>query len=81
MSRDGNKCRNNKSLCLAVSQAECEGRVQIKRRIGDLDVSQSDFTVFFPPPSPSPPPIYCQCQDLLPENNGNSLVAGAPVAE
>lgn len=38
--------RNNKAVSLAGSQAECEGRVQIKRRIGDLDVSQSDFTAF-----------------------------------
>lgn len=50
-------------ILLAGSQAECEGRVQIKRRIGDLDVSQTDFTVFFPHPSPLPP-LSCQCQDL-----------------
>ena len=62
---------------MAGSQTECEGRVQIKRRIGDLEVSQSDFTVFFPPPSP--PPVYCKCQDLLPESNGNSLVASVPI--
>lgn len=47
MQRSGKKCRNNKTVSLAGSQAECEGRVQIKRRIGDLEVSQSDFTVFF----------------------------------
>lgn len=41
------KSRNNKTVSLNGSQTECEGRVQIKRRIGDLEVSQSDFTVFF----------------------------------
>lgn len=45
------KCRNNKTVSMAGSQAECEGRVQIKRRIEELEVSQSDFTVFFTPPS------------------------------
>ncbi len=78
------KCRNNKTVSLlAGSQAECEGRVQIKRRIGDLEVSQSDFTVFFCFffTLPSPPPVYCQCQDLLPESNGNSLVASVPIVE
>lgn len=82
MQRCGKKCRNNKTVSLAGSQAECEGRVQIKRRIGDLEFSQSDFTVFFffyTPPSP--PPFYCQCQDLLPESNGNSLVASVPIVE
>ena len=80
MQRSGKKCRNNKTVSLAGSQAECEGRVQIKRRIGDLEVSQSDFAVFFFTP-PSPPPIYCQCQDLLPESNGNSLVASVPIVK
>lgn len=46
MQRSGKKYRNNKTVSLAGSQAECEGRVQIKRRIGALEVSQSDFTVF-----------------------------------
>lgn len=45
--REVKKCRNNKTVSVAGSQAECEGRVQIKRRIGDLEVSQLDFTVFF----------------------------------
>lgn len=45
------KCRNNKTVSMAGSQTECEGRVQIKRRIEELEVSQSDFTVFFTPPS------------------------------
>lgn len=66
MQRDGRKCRNNKTVSLANSQTECEGRVQIKRRIGDLEVSQSDFTVFFFPPLLFLPPfiviakIFCQ---------------------
>lgn len=51
----------------------------MKRGIGDLEVSQSDFTVFYSPFST--PPIYCQCQDLLPESNGNSLVAGVQIVE
>ena len=45
----GKNSRNNKTVSLARSQTECEGRVQIKRRIGDLEVSQSDFTVFLLP--------------------------------
>lgn len=51
---------------MAGSQAECEGRVQIKRRIGDLEVSQLDFTVFFFISPPSFPlftvgaKIFCQ---------------------
>lgn len=66
MQRNGRKCRNNKTVSLESSQTECEGRVQIKRRIGDLEVSQSDFTVFFPPSLFFPPPfivsakIFCQ---------------------
>lgn len=65
MQRSGKKCRNNKTVSLAGSQAECEGRVQIKRRIGDLEVSQSDFTVFFLlslllPPFIVSAKIFCQ---------------------
>lgn len=52
MQRSGKKCRNNKTVSLAGSQTECEGKVQIKRRIGDLEFSQSDFTVSSPLSSP-----------------------------
>lgn len=41
------KCRNNKTVFIAGSQAECEGRVQIKRRKEHLEVSQPDFAVPF----------------------------------
>lgn len=58
------KCRNNKTVSVAGSQAECEGRVQIKRRKEHLEVSQTDFAA--PPPSPHPShfptsaKIFCQ---------------------
>lgn len=45
---------------MADSQAECEGRVQIKRRKEHLEVSQPDFAVFFPPLTSPPAKIFCQ---------------------
>lgn len=50
--------RNNKAVFLADSHAKCEGRVQIKRRKEDLDISQSDF--FNPLPFAVSAGIFCQ---------------------
>lgn len=61
---------------MAGSQAECEGRVQIKRRKEHLEVSQTDFAAPLLHHHYRHPFLLPNlCQDLLPESNGNSLVA------
>lgn len=67
-------------VSLAGSQTECEARVQMKRNriLGCKPRKISQF--FFTPPFPLPF-FHCQCQDLLPESNGNSLVAGVQAFE
>lgn len=66
---------------MAGSQAECEGRVQIKRRKEHLEVSQTDFATPLLHHHHHPDLLPNLCQDLLPESNGNSLVARVPIVK